>query len=156
FATGLIADDNADGELALQKYRRALELDPSYAELAVKVAFELTRRNDPSAGIQILKDTVKVAPKEAIPYIYLSQLYGKHLKKPDLALRYAQKAAELDPKNVAAHLAVVEVHLSQENADKAQDALDRALKSGSEDPDFWLQIGEVYTRLKEAKGAGED
>src|SRR5687768_4873214 len=28
FATGLIADDNADSELALQKYRRALELDP--------------------------------------------------------------------------------------------------------------------------------
>ncbi|MGV3533307.1 MAG: tetratricopeptide repeat protein, partial [Chthoniobacteraceae bacterium] len=156
FATGLIADDNADSELALQKYRRALELDPSYAELAVKVAFELTRRNDPSAGIQILKDTVKVAPKEAVPYIYLSQLYGKSLKKPDLALRYAEKAAELDPKNVAAHLAVVEVHLSQEKADKAQGALDRALKSGSEDPDFWLQIGEVYTRLKEAKGAGED
>lgn len=149
FATGLVADDNADSELALTKYRRALELDPSYADLAVKVAFELTRRNDPSGGIQILKDTVKAAPKEAAPYIYLSQLYGKHLKKPQLAMRYAEKAAELEPRNVAAHLAVVEVNLLQNQPQKAQAALDRATQSGSTDPQFWLQIGEVYARLRQ-------
>lgn len=149
FATGLVADDNADSELALTKYRRALELDPSYADLAVKVAFELTRRNDPSGGIQILKDTVKAAPKEAAPYIYLSQLYGKHLKKPQLAMRYAEKAAELEPRNVAAHLSVVEVYLLQNQPQKAQAALDRATQSGSTDPQFWLQIGEVYARLQQ-------
>ncbi len=155
FATGLVADDNADSELALAKYRRALELDPSYADLAVKVAFELARRNDPSGGIQILKDTVKASPKEAVPYIYLSQLYGKNLKKPQLALKYAEKAAELEPGNVAAHLAVVEVHLLQDQPAKAQSALDRAVHADSEDPLFWLQIGEVYARLRQIPPTGK-
>src|SRR6187401_2520744 len=56
FSQGLVAEDNADQDKMLAAYRRALELDPTYAELAVKVAYELARRNDASAGIQILKD----------------------------------------------------------------------------------------------------
>ena len=80
---------------------KALTLDPTYAELAVKVAYELARRNDPSGGIQILKDTIKAAPKEPLPYIYLSQLYSKNLNKPDLALKYAEQAIALAPENFA-------------------------------------------------------
>src|SRR5687768_870153 len=41
FSQGLVAVDNADQDKMLAAYRKALELDPSYAELAVKVAYEL-------------------------------------------------------------------------------------------------------------------
>ncbi|RYD88040.1 MAG: hypothetical protein EOP50_19750, partial [Sphingobacteriales bacterium] len=92
FAGALISEDNADTEAALAGYRRALELDPSYSELAVKVAFELAKRNDPSGGIQVLKDAIKASPKEPLPLIYLSQLYSKYLKKADLAFKYAEQA----------------------------------------------------------------
>ena len=106
FAQGLLAEDNADQDAMLAGYRRALELDPSYAELAVKVAYELARRNDVSAGIQILKDSIKAAPKEPLPYIYLSQLYSHYLKKPDIALTYADQALVLAPGNFKCYLAV--------------------------------------------------
>jgi predicted Zn-dependent protease len=65
----LVAEDAADPETMLANYRRALELDPGNAELAVKVAYELARRNDAPAGIQILKDAIKAAPKQPLPYI---------------------------------------------------------------------------------------
>src|SRR6202042_2813860 len=83
FSEGLIAEDNAEQEKMIEAYRKALEFDPTYAELAVKVAYELARRNDPTTGIELLKDTIKAAPKEPAPYIYLSQLYAKDLNKPD-------------------------------------------------------------------------
>jgi hypothetical protein len=41
FAQALLAEDNAESDAALAAYRKTLELDPSYAELAVKVAYEL-------------------------------------------------------------------------------------------------------------------
>lgn len=147
FAQALISEDAADSEAALAGYRRALELDPSYAELAVKVAFELAKRNDPSGGIQVLKDAVKASPKEPLPLIYLSQLYSKHLKKPDLALKYAEQAVGLDSTQIAAHLCVLEIHLSQGKMEKVEQALDRARKSESTDLEYWVQLGEVYERI---------
>ena len=59
FSQAVIAEDNADSDAALENYQKALALDPGYTELAVKVAFELARRGNPSAGVQVLKDSIK-------------------------------------------------------------------------------------------------
>jgi tetratricopeptide (TPR) repeat protein len=147
FAQGLVAEDSAEPEKMLESYRKALELDPGNPELAVKVAYELARRNDPSTGIQVLKDAIKAAPKEPLPYIYLSQLYAKNLGKPELALKYAEQALALAPENFATHLAVYELYVASGESKKAEQLLDRAGKSESADPRYWLQLGELYTRL---------
>jgi tetratricopeptide (TPR) repeat protein len=151
FARGLVAEDNADTDGALAGYRRALEFDPAYAELSVKVAYELARRNDVSAGIQVLKDTVKAAAKEPLPLIYLSQLYSKYLKKPDLALKYAEQALALAPDHFGGYQAVYELHVAASQPKKAEQILERAAKSSTRDAKYWLQLGETYTRsyLKE-------
>lgn len=147
FAKGLLAEDNADQDKMLEGYRKALELDPGYAELAVKVAYELARRNDPSAGIQVLKDTIKAVPKEPLPYIYLSQLYSKNLNKPDLAIKYAEQALALAPDNFAAHLAVYELYISSGQMRKAEQVLERAAKATYPDAKYWVQLGDLCTRL---------
>jgi tetratricopeptide (TPR) repeat protein len=147
FSQGLVAEDNADQEKMLAAYRRALELDPSNAELAVRVAYELARRNDASAGIQILKDTIKAAPKEPLPYVYLSQLYSKNLNKPDLALKYAEQALALAPDNLAANIALFELHVATGQTKKAEAVLDRAAKAENADTKYWLQIGKLYRQL---------
>jgi len=147
FAQGLLAEDNADTEKALAGYRKALENDPGYAELAVKVAYELARRNDVSAGIQVLKDAIKAAPKEPLPLIYLSQLYSKHLKKPELAMKYAEQALALAPDNLLCHSALFELYVAGGQPKKAEQVLERAAKIETTDPKFWLQLGELYTRL---------
>lgn len=147
FAEALLDEDNSDSDKALAGYRKTLEYDPSYAELAVKVAYELARRNDVSAGIQILKDTIKAAPKEALPLVYLSQLYSKHLKKPDLALKYAEQALALAPDNLLCHSALYELYIAVSQPKKAEQVLERATKSTSTDPRYWIQLGDLYTRL---------
>ena len=146
FASALLAEDNADTEKSLAGYRKVLGLDPGYAELAVKVAYELSRRNDVSAGIQVLKDCIKAAPTEPMPLIFLSQLYSKQLKKPDLALKFAEQAMAVAPQNVASYLANFELHVANDPK-KAEAVLEKAAKVASKDPKFWLQIGDLYTRL---------
>lgn len=146
FAKGLLAEDNADQDAMLAAYRRALELDPGYGELAVKVAYELARRNDVSAGIQILKDSIKVRPKEPLPYIYLSQLYSHYLRKPDLALTYAEQALALAPDNFKSYLAVFELHNSTGQKARADAVLARAAKSESRDTSYWIELGEFLQK----------
>ena len=147
FSEGLVAEDNAEQERMIAAYRKALELDPTYAELAVKLAYELARRDDPSSGVQILKDTIKAAPKEAVPYIYLSQLYAKDLKKPEVGLKYAEQALALAPDNFAAYLAVYEIYIATGQTKKAEQLIDRAAKSDHGDSKYWVQLGDLSTRL---------
>ena len=147
FSQGLVAEDNADQEKMIEAYKKALAFDPTYAELAVKLAYELARRNDPSSGVQILKDTIKAAPKEAVPYIYLSQLYAKDLNKPEAGVKYAEQALALAPDNFAAYLSVYEIYMATGQSKKAEQLLDRAAKSEHGDAKYWSQLGDLCTRL---------
>jgi tetratricopeptide (TPR) repeat protein len=146
FSEAIIAEDNADSDAALMGYQKALSLDPGYTELAVKVAFELARRGNPSAGIQVLKDSIKASPKAPLAYLYLSQLYAKYLSKPDVGLKYAQQALDLDPANLASYIAVYEIDETNHQHAQAVALLDRAAKQTSADPQYWLQLGDFYVK----------
>ncbi len=147
FAQGLVAEDNADQEGMIENYRRAVELDPTNAELSVKVAYELARRNEVSAGIQVLKDSIKASPKDPLPYIYLSQLYANNLKKPDLALKYAEQALALAPENFKAHLALFELQRATGQAKKAEAVLEGAVKSASTNTQYWIDLGTYLQKI---------
>lgn len=147
FAEGVIAEEDADADKSLAAYQKTLALDPGYSELAVKIAYELAKRGDATTGIELLKDTIKASPKNALPYLYLSQLYAKYLKKPEIGLKYAQQALDLDPANIATNLAVYELYGETGQQKKADQLLDRAAKLDNSDPQFWLQLGGFYARL---------
>ena len=147
FAQALLAGDAAEKEKELDGYRKTLALDPGYTELAVQLAYELTKRNDISGAIQVLKDSIKAAPKVPLPLIYLSQIYAKHLKKPDQAQKYAEQALALAPDDFQAHHALYELQVAAGQTKKAEEVLERAARSKSTDPKFWLQLGDLHTRL---------
>lgn len=147
FSEGLLAEDDGDGERAFQAYRRSLAADPNNPELAAKVAFEMARRGNVAEGIDLLKDAAKAAPKEMLLPLCLSQIYGKFLKKPMLAIKHASQALELAPEDISPYLALVELYTDTGQPKKAEAILERALKSESSDADFWVQLGELCSRL---------
>jgi len=155
FIEGTIAEDNADLDKALEDYRKVLAVDPAakirpdddsdtLTLLAAKVGFELARRGDVAAGIDVLKDTVKAAPKESTAYYFLSQLYSKYLKKYDVALKYAQQALDLDPQNFIFYVANYELQIDLGQSKKAVEILDKAATLKNDDAQFWLKMSELY------------
>jgi len=146
FARALLDEDSAETDRANQGYIKTLALDPSFTKLAEQVALEMVKRGDVSGGIQILKDAAKASPREPKPLIYLSQLYWKQLKKPDLALKYAEQAVALAPDDFQPHHTLFELHVATGQPKKAEEALDRAGKSKTTDPKYWVQLGDLYTR----------
>lgn len=157
FIQGIIAEENADNDTALDDYRKVLAVDPAakirpedddgsgpLMLLAGKVAFDLAQKGDPASGIDLLKDTIKASPKDPMAYFFLSQLYEKSLNKFDVALKYAQQALDLDPDNVTFYMANYELELDLGDTKKAGEVLDRASKVQSDDPAFWLQLSELY------------
>jgi tetratricopeptide (TPR) repeat protein len=147
FAQGLVAEEEGDNERAFQAYRRSLASDSNNTELSVKVAFELARRGEVAEGISLLKDAAKAAPDDMLPPLCLSQVYGKFLKKPALAIKYAQVALDLEPENIGPYLALIELYTQAGQPKKAQSVLERALKSETEEAEFWSQLGELCMKL---------
>lgn len=158
FMHGQMLEDSSDVDQALDEYLKALALDPANVDLSIKLAWEYLRRDDTPAAINLLKDTIKAAPKEAGPPLALAYLYFNTLNKPDLALKYATQALEIDPANISCYLYLKEIYKTSGQQQKIAPLLDRAAKADSKDSAFWLQLGAMYidSLLKDVAFAGSD
>jgi tetratricopeptide (TPR) repeat protein len=141
FAEGQMADEKGDPDKAIEAWKRATELDPANASLAVKVATELAKRNEPAEAIRVLKDSIAAAPKEAGTYIYLARVYAKHLNKPELAMQMAQKAMAVAPDDFGAWSVMYELLEQAGEKKKAAELIENGIKNTSKNPEFWLGFG---------------
>ena len=144
FMHGLMLEDSSDADQALDEYLKALALDPSNVDLSIKLAWEYVRRGDTPAAINLLKDTIKAAPKQAEPSLALAYLYFNTLDKPDLAQKYASQALEIDPADIYCYQYLKEIYKALGQQQKIGPLLDRAAKTDSKDSGFWLQLGALY------------
>lgn len=145
---GLLLEQDGDYESALAAYSRSLQLDPGgNPRLAVRVAHDYAKRGDVANGIDVLKDLALARPDEPLAYLNLAYFYLNQLKKPDLALKYAQKAVEVDPKNFSGYQMLFEVYVALKQKKDADSTLVRAQKLASNDPNFWLNLAELTIQL---------
>ena len=146
FVNGLFEEESDGPEKALESYRKALALDPANTDLAIKVAYDYLRRGETAEAISVLKDAVKAAPKETAPYLALSADLPASPAQARFATKYAQSAIEMAPKSFAPYEALWEVYLSGGQTTKAEQVLEKAARSKSEDASFWLSLAELCSR----------
>jgi tetratricopeptide (TPR) repeat protein len=148
YMEGLLLEQDGDYESALAAYSRSLQLDPGgNPRLAVRVAHDYAKRGDVANGIDVLKDLALARPDEPLAYLNLAYFYLNQLKKPDLALKYAQKAVEVDPRNFSGYQMLFEVYVALKQKKDADSTLVRAQKLESNDPNFWLNLAELTIQL---------
>jgi tetratricopeptide (TPR) repeat protein len=148
YMEGLLLEEEGDYEEALTAYSRSLQLDPGgNPQLAVRIAHDYAKRGDVASGIDVLKDLVKARPNEPLAYLNLAYFYLKQLKKPELAVRYAERAVEVDPKNFTAYQTLFEVYLALKQKKDAEATLIKVEKLDSNDPNFWLSLVDLTIQL---------
>jgi tetratricopeptide (TPR) repeat protein len=148
YMEGLLLEEQGDYEDALVAYTRSLQLDPGgNPQLAVRIAHDFAKRGEVASGIDVLKDLAKVRPNEASAYLNLAYLYFKQLKKPELAVKYAEQAVLADPKNVVGHQTLFEVYMALKRKKEAQGVLLKARKLDSKDPNFWTSLADLSIQL---------
>ena len=147
FAEGMGFEENGEMERALDAYRRVLNVDPGQSELASRVAGLLIQQDDFPQAIDVLKDAIKANPNNAEPYQQLAFIYTRYLKRTDQAIDYANRAIALNPGDVEGYQRLVEIELAAGQERSAVEALDRALKVHSSDPNFWIRLGKLYVAI---------
>ena len=147
FVEGMAFEENGEMERALEAYRKVLNVDPGQSELASRVAGLLIQQDDFPQAIDVLKDAIKANPKNAEPYQQLAFIYTRYLKRTDQAIDYANRAIALNPGDVEGYQRLVEIELVAGQERRAIEALDRALKVQSTDPNFWIRLGKLYVAI---------
>ncbi|HEX3419992.1 MAG TPA: tetratricopeptide repeat protein [Candidatus Udaeobacter sp.] len=147
FVEGLGFEENGEMERALDAYRKVLNVDPGQSELASRVAGLLIQQDDFPQAIDVLKDAIKANPNNAEPYQQLAFIYTRYLKRTDQAIDYANRAIALNPGDVEGYQRLVEIELAAGQEKSAVEALDRALKVHSSDPNFWTHLGKLYVAI---------
>jgi tetratricopeptide (TPR) repeat protein len=148
YMEGLLLEEQGDYEDALAAYTRTLQLDPGgNPQLAVRIAHDYAKRGDVANGIDVLKDLAKIRPNEASAYLNLAYLYFKQLKKPELAVKYAEQAVQVDPKNLVGYETLFEIYMALNQKKDAQTILLKARKLDSKDPNFWISLADLSIQL---------
>ncbi len=147
FVEGMAFEEDGEMERALEAYRKVLNVDPGQSELASRVAGLLIQQDDFPQAIDVLKDAIKANPNNAEPYQQLAFIYTRYLKRTDQAIDYANRAIALNPGDVEGYQRLVEIELAAGQERRALEALDRALKVGTRDPNFWIRLGKLYVAI---------
>jgi tetratricopeptide (TPR) repeat protein len=148
YMEGLLLEEEGDYEAALVAYSKALQLDPGgNPQLAVRIAHDYAKRGDVASGIDVLKDLAKARPGEPAAYLNLAYFYLKQLRKPELAVKYAEQAVEVDPKNLTGYQTLFEVYMALKQKKEAETTLLKAQKLDSKDPNFWLNLVDLQIQL---------
>jgi tetratricopeptide (TPR) repeat protein len=146
FMAGLFEEESEGPEKALESKRKSLSLDPANTRLAIELSYDYLRRGDTAEAISVLKDAVKAVPGDMACCLALSSIYLRQLQKPEMAVKYAQIALEASPKAFPPYGVLSEIYQLQGQTTKAQQVLEKAAKSKSEDPRFWLALAEAVNR----------
>ena len=159
FAEAELFTERGNSDKALRAFRQAAALDPADPSLAIKVARELLKTNDPTAAIQVVKDSIAASPREPKTHLYLARIYADQLGKPDLAKQYAEKALELAPDYFPAWKAVLDFAAADGTGKKTAELVERAMKSAASDAGFWLDLALFLRKnsgLENHKPPGEE
>jgi tetratricopeptide (TPR) repeat protein len=148
YMEGILLEEEGDYEAALAAYSRCLQLHPGgNPQLAVRIAHDYAKRGDVASGIDVLKDLAKARPREPLAYLNLAYFYLRQLKKPQLAVKYAEQAVEVDPNNFAGYQTLFEIYMALKRKKEAEATLIKAQKLDMKDANFWLSLGDLTIQL---------
>ncbi len=142
-ARGTIGNDTTATELnqAMELYRRALDLDPSYADALVELAEACHLRYEIAVdpiwldhGTSYASRAVDLGPN--LPSAHLAAGRFEITRQGfSQAIARLERTIELDPLNLEAYTLVAEAYEGMGDTKSAEEAIDRAIRTG---PDDWL------------------
>jgi tetratricopeptide (TPR) repeat protein len=153
FTLGLIQELQSNGDEASALFLKALELDPTNARLASRVAGDLLQGKKTEEAIRILKATHQAAPKELIPAVELSRIYLSSLRQVDTALIYAERAYRIAPSDFSAISTLVDVCSAARLTQRLDETLRKTLSQTHADVNFWLRAGDLFRNALSQRGA---
>jgi len=140
--------------LAKPEFETATRLDPQDAEAYNALGFSEDALGNESAAIEDYQKALRICEQKGMnfdpPWINLSAYYNRH-DEPDLAIKYAQKAIEINPKSDLAFYQLAKAYRFRGQWDQAAEALRSAIAVKPSSAPYYYVLSEIYRKLGKPK-----
>jgi len=143
-------------DLAVECYKRALAINPDRTDVRNNLGLVYLEQNNYDQALTefnyCLKDLVyqnKHLPQTNIGLTYLK------MNDYDKALAALTRAVELSPNYANAYKIIGKVHIARQSYDAALDYLVNAALLDDKDPDTFMELGDLYDRLRKPDEAAQ-
>jgi len=146
FALGQKYETDGDADTALKYYQAAMDADPDYNPIPVRIAFLLYRQQKIDEGIKLLEKRVQAFPSDGSLYSILA--HGYYLKQDTKkAMELAQKALQLDPTLISNYQILSNCYRDTMQPEKVEPLFEQSLRIESKDPFLFLRLGDLWNIL---------
>jgi len=130
---------------AMDCAQAVISADPERAEAYVLLGNIYAKQNDAENAIKNFDKAIAMKPEES-GYFLSKAMALLVLKKPDEAMKLAEKVLQKDDKNLAALNLLVKIAISADNDSAVVDAYDRLAKVQPDNPKIWLEYGDYLIK----------
>jgi len=106
-------------KLAKYHYEKAIRLNPNYYAAIYNLGVVYFSEGKLDKAYKLIKDSILLQPDNVFGYIVLGGIFQK-INCDSLAISRFNKALQLDPKNLLAHIYIIDQYILQENLKEAQ------------------------------------
>ena len=140
---------------AMEQFRKALSINPR----DVLALFNLGRarfdQDDYMEAKDLYERLVEVTPDDPIAWFQLAKVYAKlelrnvsDLHTIDAAIAAYRRVLELDPHNLEAAFALMEIHMNMRKPDEAIVVLEEAVQNNPDEPLAYYNLISTYEKTK--------
>lgn len=146
FGAGLLYLSQNNRDDALKEFEQAIQLDPGNDELAVHLASDYDRQQQPEKAMAVIERSLVHSP-DSLRLLFMAGHLYRTSNKPDKAQAAYERILKLDPTEVRAYENLVGMLLSQNKGRDALKLLHQAYKLKSDDAGFWAGLGNLFARV---------
>jgi tetratricopeptide (TPR) repeat protein len=140
--------------LAKGELEEAIRLNPSFMKAYDNLGLTMEILGDNNAALKAYTIAMKLDEDQRLlsewPYVNVSAFYNRQ-EKPDLALAYARKAAELNPKSDSAYFQMAKAYQSNGEWRECADAAQKAIDLNPKTRDYFYVLGIALRKLGKTK-----
>ncbi|HEY6290636.1 MAG TPA: tetratricopeptide repeat protein [Terriglobia bacterium] len=136
--------------MALKEFQTAIQLNPAYMKAYgnLGLVMEVLGKDDEAVRDYTTAAQINEARhlKSPWPFEFLSAHYNR-TREPALAIEYAQKALQIDPKCDLAYYDLAKAFESQGDWQKAMDGVQKAIAINSSTPEYFYLLSTALRKL---------
>ena len=148
FAAGVSAELNEEDNLALEHYLKSAAADPGHEVLVLELARRFLQGKQIDKAIELLSKATASPRASAAMFAWLGLAYAE-AGKTELAIQADLSAIKAAPGLLLGYRNLFAIYQDNRQSDEALKVLDQAAAQSSEEPEFWVELAELYAKFNQ-------
>ncbi len=144
FAAGISAELNDDDTVALEHYLKSASADPGHEVLILELARRFLQNQQADKAAELLAKAAASPQASGKIFAWLGRAYAD-AGKADLAVKADLAAIGRSPDLLMGYRNLFAVYQENRQPVEALKVLDDAAGQSSDDPEFWVELAELYS-----------